>query len=130
MLNVQSDVHVIIFQFAIGYFAVMATRGSEHARCMNHLHCICICNILCNQVQLEVVYLAVKYTWPCKDWLQIGRRRTCGTNVDLYQGRTIPISFHSDKDESHSGFWLHFQCINIFYLLSKYELPTGLKRPP
>ena len=70
--------------------------------------------ICCTQVQMEIVYLAIKYTYPCRDWLGIGRRRTCGTTVDLFQGTSIPIEFHSDGDDSHSGFWLHFQGKNLF----------------
>ena len=59
---------------------------------------------------MEIVYMAVKFDNPCKDWLKIGRRKICGTRIDLFSGRRIPIEFHSNEADSHSGFWLHFQC--------------------
>ena len=78
--------------------------------------CRCVISALSPgaKVRMEIVHLEIKYTSPCDDWLKIGRRRTCGTNVDLYEGSVIPIHFHSDKTDSHSGFWLHFKCEFLF----------------
>ena len=59
-----------------------------------NLDCSCVVSAVGSRdevrVRLEVVYLAVKYTNPCKDWLKIGRRRTCGTSVDLYRWTIRP----------------------------------------
>ncbi|ELU12439.1 hypothetical protein CAPTEDRAFT_222425 [Capitella teleta] len=61
------------------------------------------------RVTMEILYLAIKYNSPCQDWLRVGRKRTCGTSSDLFTGSRIPIEFHSDGEESHSGFWLNFK---------------------
>ena len=60
-------------------------------------------------VHLEVVYMSILYSFPCRDWLRVGRTRMCGITVDLFSGQHIPLEFHSDKEGGHSGFWLQMQ---------------------
>lgn len=73
----------------------------------------CSCSVTAKtpgvRVTLEIVYLAIKYNSPCQDWLRVGRKHICGTSSDLFTGTRIPIEFHSDGEESHSGFWLNFK---------------------
>ncbi len=61
-------------------------------------------------VVIEVVHMAIKFTDPCRDWLRIGSRRMCGTSMNLFTGRRIPIELHTDGQDSHSGFWLYLEC--------------------
>ena len=60
-----------------------------------------------SSVRVHVLYLAIRHSEPCSDWLVLGDRRVCGSYaVQSVTRNSVKINFHTDKELSHSGFWI------------------------
>ena len=80
-------------------------------------------------LHVELLLVSVRHDVPCTDWLQLGRRRVCGTRGGWYQSRQALVTFHSDSGQGHRGFWLRvsgettkqYSCIEDVLVVQKFS---------